>query len=404
VLRPFASPAFLGRIATRFRAKSTLERRAVLLTMMAAALGILFAILAPHLSIERRTGRLAADIMIIFGVIAYLGDQLVVPKKKPSFIDNVGRIVFGALTVCAIAFIASTPDIDPWLRAYRLTLSVIVLAALVSDMPRALPKRLFKRFAFAQFVLIVIQTAIFFFVTWSVDGPIAYAGAENFTKQLSQGLLSTGYPVPPFIGNYFNSAPEPKLITYSSGVIRGTPGLYDIVYWSRGDIAGTFKAYFDASDQAGNLHLIESLPHTSSIDACRAIQIIHPPVDGYKEFGNMAIADQNAMRCAVILHDTAWQHQIYGAISSWVGSRSMLIDIAESKNDCRVAYTTASEIREMYFVLEANSANHPLEMNYWKNIRAQIVRNDRNNIVLPDPDKHMRLFCRHHPQHIGLHV
>ncbi len=394
-MRQLASPAFYAQLASRFRTKSPTERKAVILTVLAAFLGILFALAAPHLSIGKRTGRLAADIMIIIGVVAYLGDQLVVPPKKTTFISTCGRIVFAGITMCAIAFICVTPGVDPWLRAYRLTLSLIVLAAVVSDMPHALPKRLFKKFALAQIALVIIQTSILFFVTWSVDGPIAYAGAETISKTLTNTLLGPGYPAPEFIGKFFNNAMEPRLITYDHGQIKGTDGMYDIVHWSRGDIAGTLKSYFEAADSQGSIHLLQSISHTSTKDGCRAIQYIHPPVSGYREFGNMAIADQNAMRCAVILHDRRWQAEIYNAVATWIQTEKNILHVAQERGNCRVVYDTTNKIREFYFVLDANTQNRRGEVTYLRRLKREIVGRTNDNLILPEPGHNaMKELCR----------
>jgi hypothetical protein len=368
-------------ILDRYQTKRPAERLAIAFTLVGAALGVAFACLAP-LSVESRVGRLMVDALVLLGVISYLHSPETepAPKRRP-ILSTVARVLFAVFTVAAIVFTATVPGLDPWIRAYKLSLSVIVLAVTISDMPRAISANFGRKLALLYVATVAIEAVVFLFMTWSVDGPILYAGVSTGINRTTSDLLGDGIQMPNIVHATAN-AQSPNLIVYQRGRMRGTSDLYDVVHWARGDIAKTFRAYLTAAHQQGPIHMVRSLTQTSAVDSCRALRLIDPPLTGYKRFENMAVANETAMKCAVTLDDRPWQRRIYHTVFAWVAAEKIILKSEVGNHRCIERETADRRIETFYDILDAYSTRHGTERAYWNQIAAEIDGSPEQHNIL----------------------
>jgi hypothetical protein len=262
-------------VFARFRALPLQARIAVVTTALLTLAGLCFALFAPHLALERRAARAIVDAIVLAGTVAYINNPppLVQSTQKRSL----RWFAAAGFTVAAIAFIAVAPGIDWWLRAYRLTLGGIVLAAIVFRVQRPMPQGWFRRILAVQCAVIALEFVTAMYVTMSVDIPITMAGAGAVSRSVATGLETTGIPEPALLRDERITKLLPRnALTLHNGRVYATPLLSDELHAVRND---PFSAAMAVIAAVPALRLSHASPERLM---CASFKAINPPPSGYR--------------------------------------------------------------------------------------------------------------------------
>jgi hypothetical protein len=261
-------------LLARFRALPAQSRIAVVTTAMLTLAGLCFALFAPHLPIERRAARGLIDAIVLAGIVAYIFDPP--PSAKASRPPTLRWFVSVVFTLAAIGFIAFAPGVDSWLRAYRLTLGGIVLAAIVFRVQRPMPTGWFRRVLAVQCAVIAVEFVTALYVTMSVDIPITMAGAGAVSRSVAARLETTGIPEPPVLRDDRVKRLMPRNdFVFRHGRVFATPLLSDELHAVRND---PFAAAMAVIAAVPGFRIARV---SSDRLMCASFNAIDPPPHGY---------------------------------------------------------------------------------------------------------------------------
>jgi hypothetical protein len=262
------------RLLAAFCALPVRARTAVVLTAALTLAGLAFACFAPHLPVPRRAARAFIDLVVLAGIVAYVFDPPAarVTARKPSL----RWLIAVGFTVAAIAFIAIAPGIDWWLRAYRLTLGGIVLAAIAFQIQRPAPKGWLRRVVAVQCAVVAVEFVTAMYVAMSVDIPITMASAGAISRSIAARLQTSGIPEPGLLRDErVRRALPPNALTIRNGRVFATPLLADEFHAVRND---PFAAALAVVAALPSMRIAYVSPDRMM---CVSFNAIDPPAGGY---------------------------------------------------------------------------------------------------------------------------
>lgn len=252
---------------------TTRELAGVWIGLLGLAEALLAALFAPHIPLAVRAGRIAIDLVLAAGFIAYLhGDRS--PAATPAGI--LARTIAVAFVGAGGVFALVAPGVDPWLRAFRASVALALAVAIALGVGRTLPSRWLRRARVLTVGFVVIETVVGFAVTFEVDAPIAVAGLAPAGRAVTRRLEGDGYALaPPLTAALVRAVPE--TLTVRGGRVVATTRLADTLHVLGDDPVPALARV--AGDSAARDELFRRT------DECIIMRILQPPLGGYRDRG-----------------------------------------------------------------------------------------------------------------------
>ena len=267
---------------------TTRELAGVWIGLLGLAEALVAALFAPNVPIAARAARIAIDLVLAAGFVAYLrGDRA--PAVSPRGI--VARAVAVALVGAGGVFALVAPGVDPWRRAFRAAIALSLAVAIALGVGRTLPSGWMRRARLLTAGFFVIETVVGLAVTFEVDAPIAVAGLTPAGRAVTQRLDGAGYALPaPAAAALVRLAPE--ALAVRSGRLVATTRLADTLHVLGDDPVPALARI--AGDPAAREELFRRT------DECTVMRVVRPPLGGYRDrsFGAIVAATVRACRGA----------------------------------------------------------------------------------------------------------
>ncbi|HEY0383411.1 MAG TPA: hypothetical protein VGC72_14550 [Candidatus Elarobacter sp.] len=267
---------------------STRELLGVWLGLLGLAEAFVAALFAPNLPVAARAARIAIDLVLAVGFVAYLrGDRA--PAMTPGGI--VGRTVAVALIGAGGVFALVAPGVDPWRRAFRSSVALALAVAIALGVGRTAPSNWLRRARVLTFGFFLIETIVGLAVTFEVDAPIAVAGLTPAGRAVTRRLEGAGYALPPAVAGALVRI-APATLAQRNGRVVATTRLADTLHVLGDDPVPALARV--ASDPAARAELFRRA------DECTVMRVVRPPLDGYRDpsFGAAIAAAVRACRGA----------------------------------------------------------------------------------------------------------
>lgn len=265
---------------------TTRELAGVWIGLLGLAEALVAALFAPHIPLAARAGRVAIDLVLAAGFVAYLrGDRA--PAPTPGGI--LARLIAIAFVGAGGAFALVAPGVDPWLRAFRASVALALAIAIALGVGRTLPSRWLRRARVLTVGFVVIETVVGFAVTFEVDAPIAVAGLAPAGRAVTRQLDGAGYALaPPVAAALVRAAPD--TLALRGGRVIATTRLADTLHVLGDDPVPVLARI--AGDPAAREELVRRT------DQCIVMRVLQPPLRGYRdrEFGAVVAATVRGCR------------------------------------------------------------------------------------------------------------
>lgn len=228
-------PVF-GYLAERLRILPSSERHAVFLTLAAAILGFGFALLDPAIGPWKRIGRIAVDLLLVAGILEHLRrDPREVIRKKAwegwAWLEKLTRFgfIFGGLL--SIGICLWVPNVDFWLKGYRISLSLIILGFGITGTKKIRAGRNAAAALLLTILFELVELGVLAYTTITIEGPIVYAGMHAVSLTTIRHVRDTGFRVDDKIGSLFLQL---HLLEPQNNRLRLSPIGNDILHIFRG--------------------------------------------------------------------------------------------------------------------------------------------------------------------------
>jgi hypothetical protein len=342
---------FGQRTFARYLKRSRREKLAVLLTLGAACAGYLFSLLDPALTLWERLMRVAIDSVVIAGIVAYLREE-----KKPhvaregvrAWLMRAQRYAGVTLTILAVALTLFVPGVDPWLKSYRLSLSVILLVALLADAQRPIASQFFARVLALQLIFATVEMGTIFYITTAVDGPIAFSVVRTAARTVGEGLVGNGFSATPFVGAILIQADD-TLLRYDARTqrIRATTELADMLRWARGDFFGAILAGYDTLGAKRVAVMFFTSHGPSRSEQCTILRTVNPPLSGYGADRDLALVSHMTMACAAATEDRPRENTVFAEVAHVIGVRLQTLETLRGSR-CALRPRIAESVALLY--------------------------------------------------------
>jgi hypothetical protein len=267
---------------------TTRELAGVWIGLLGLAEALVAALLAPNVPVAARAGRIAIDLVLAAGYVAYLrGDRA--PPATPRGI--VGRSIAIALVGAGGIFALVAPGVDPWRRSFRAAVALSLAVAIALGVGRTLPSGWMRRARLLTVGFVVVETIVGLAVTFEVDAPIAVAALTPAGRDVTRQLEGAGYAVPPLAAAALVRL-APDVLAVRGDHVVATTRLADTLH-VLGDDPVPALARIAGDPQAR----AELFRHT---DECTVMRVVQPPLQGYRDrsFGAIVAATVRACRAA----------------------------------------------------------------------------------------------------------
>ena len=250
---------------------TTRELLGIWVGLLGLAEALVAALLAPHVPAPARAGRIAIDLILAAGFIAYLrGDRT--PVASPRGV--VGRSIGVALVAAGGIFALVAPGVDPWLRAFRASVALALAVAIALGVGRTVPSGWLRRARVLTVGFVLVETIVGLIVAFEVDAPIAVAGLTPGGRAVTQRLGGEGYALPgPLAALLVRVAPE-ALARHGDRVVA-TTRLADTLHVLGDDPVPALARI--AADPAARAELVRHA------DECTFMRVVRPPLRGYRD-------------------------------------------------------------------------------------------------------------------------
>lgn len=267
---------------------TTREVIGVWVGLLGLAEALVAAVFAPHVPVAARAGRIAIDLLLAAGFVAYLrGDRPAAVTPRGIVARTVAVVLVGAGGVFALI----APGIDPWRRAFRAAVALALAVAIALGVGRALPTSWVRRTRLLTAGFFLVETIVGLAVTFEVDAPIAVAGLTPGGRAVARQLDGAGYALPPLASEVLVRI-VPDTLALRDGRIVATTRLADTLHVLRDDPVPALARI--VNDPAARAELFRRT------DQCTVLRVVQPPVDGYRDagFGAAVAATVRACRAA----------------------------------------------------------------------------------------------------------
>lgn len=244
------------------------------------------ALFAPHLPVAARAGRIAIDLVLAAGFVAYLrGDRTPVAASPRSV---AGRVVAVTLVAAGGVFALVAPGVDPWRRAFRAAVALALAVAIALGVGRTVPSAWLRRARVLTVGFVAIETVVGLAVTFEVDAPIAMAGLTPGGRAVTQRLDGAGYALPPGVAAVLVRA-APDALAQRGGRVVATTELADTLHVLGDDPVPALARI--VNDPAARAELVRRT------DTCTVMRVLNPPLRGYRDPGFSAIVVATVRAC-----------------------------------------------------------------------------------------------------------
>jgi hypothetical protein len=267
---------------------TTRELAGLWIGFIGLAEALVAALFAPHVPLAARAGRIAIDLVLAAGFVAYLrGDRAPAGARR----GLVGRTIAVVLVGAGGVFALVAPGVDPWRRTFRASVALALAVAIALGIGRTVPAGWLRRTRFLTVGFFLIETVVGFAVTFEVDAPIAVAGLTPAGRAVTARLEGAGYELaPPVAAALVRVAPD--VLVLRDGRVVATTRLADTLHVLGDDPVPAIARI--ASDSAARAELVR---HTNE---CTVMRVVQPPLHGYRDaaFGAAVAATVRACRTA----------------------------------------------------------------------------------------------------------
>ena len=268
---------------------STRELVGVWVGLLGLAEALAAALFAPHVPVAARAGRVAIDLVLAAGFVAYLrGDRAPVASTPRGIL---GRTLAIALVAAGGVFALVAPGVDPWRRAFRAAVALSLAVAIALGVGRTVPSNWLRRARLLTLGFVAIETVVGLAVTFEVDAPIAVAGLSPAGRAVTRRLDGAGYALPPRVADALVRV-APDALAQHGGRVVATTRLADTLHVLGDDPVPALARI--VNDPAARAELVRRT------DECIVMRVLNPPLRGYRdaEFSAIVVATVRACRAA----------------------------------------------------------------------------------------------------------
>ncbi len=267
---------------------TTRELAGVWIGLLGLAEALVAALFAPNVPAAARAARVAIDLVLAAGFIAYIrGDRA--PAVTPRGI--VARTIAVALVGAGGVFALVAPGVDPWRRAFRAAVALSLSVAIALGVGRTVPSAWMRRARVLTAGFFVIETVVGLAVTFEVDAPIAVAGLSPGGRAVTQRLDGAGYALPPLVGAAIVRV-APETFALRRGRVVATTRLADTLHVLGDDPVPVLARI--AGDSAAREELVRRT------DECVVMRVLNPPLHGYRDRGFGAAVAASVRTCRAV--------------------------------------------------------------------------------------------------------
>jgi hypothetical protein len=247
------------------------ERLGAAIGLLGLAEAFAAALLAPDVPALARAGRIALDLVLAAGFVAYLRSDRSTPPRS----GFVSRALGIALILAGGVFALLAPGIDPWRRAFRAALALALATALALGVGRALPAGWLRRARLLGWGLMLVELVVALAVTLEVDGPLAVAGLGPPARAATARLDDGGYALPAPLARALVAA-APQALARRNGRVVATARLADTLHLLGDDpVPALARILADPRARAAWRY--------GRVDTCTLIDVLRPPPGGYRD-------------------------------------------------------------------------------------------------------------------------
>lgn len=264
------------------------ERFGVALGLLGLAEALVAAAFAPHVPWLVRAGRIAVDLVLAAGFVAYLrGDRAKLGPPHP-----LRRLVGIVLVLAGGVFALTAPGIDPWRRAFRAALGLALAAGIALGVGRTVPATWLRRARVLTVAFVLVEFVVTLAATLEIDAPVAVAGLAPAGRAMTARLDNDGYAVPPPVAAALVRA-APQALALRRGHVVATARLADTLHLLHDDpVPGVARLLVDPGARAQWFR--------GDIEGCTFARAIRPPATGYREPQFAAAVAETLRDCAPV--------------------------------------------------------------------------------------------------------
>ena len=254
-----------------------------MLTLAAAAIGLVFALADPNIGPLKRTIRTGIDLLLIAGVVDYLRKEPREKTRKGSWgewlwLRKLTRIGFVVGAVGSIAICLWVPNVDAWLKGYRISLAFVILGFGLTGSRRIGPGRNFAAAMALTVLFEMVELAVLAYTAATIETPIAYAGARAVSLSMIHDMKNAGMRADGMVGKALQ---ETRLFTFDGRVVKTTPLADDLLLTAHDDPFGSMmaSAIFEWNQPPGII--FKDTFSKGQEQHCRFMRGVDPPLSGY---------------------------------------------------------------------------------------------------------------------------
>lgn|GEM_PF-6358861 len=264
---------------------TTREVIGVWVGLLGLAEALVAALFAPHVPVAARAARVAIDLVLAAGFVAYLrGDRPPAVTPRGIAARTVAVVLVGAGGVFALV----APGVDPWRRAFRAAVALALSVAIALGVGRTLPTSWLRRTRMLTAGFFLVETIVGLAVTFEVDAPIAVAGLTPAGRAVTWQLDGAGYALPPLASEVLVRI-VPDTLARRDGRIVATTRLADTLHVLGDDPVPALARI--VSDPEARAELFRRT------DQCTVMRVVRPPLDGYRDAGFGAAVAATVRAC-----------------------------------------------------------------------------------------------------------
>ena len=267
---------------------TTRELAGVWIGLLGLAEALVAALFAPNVPVAARAGRIAIDLVLAAGYVAYLrGDRAPAATPRGILARSIAIVLVGAGGIFALV----APGIDPWRRAFRGAVALSLSVAIALGVGRTVPSGWMRRARLLTVGFVVVETIVGLAVTFEVDAPIAVAALTPAGRDVARQLEGAGYALPPVTAAALVRF-APDILVVRGDRVVATTRLADTLHVLGDDPVPALARI--AADPEARAELFRRT------DECTVMRVLEPPLRGYRDrsFGAIVAATVRACRGA----------------------------------------------------------------------------------------------------------
>lgn len=250
---------------------TTRERIAVAIGGAGLAEGLAAALFAPHVSVFARAARIAIDLTLAAGFVAYVrGDRAATASRSST-----SRTFAVVLIAAGGLFALSAPGVDGWRRAFRVSIALALIAGIALGVGRAVPAQWSRCARVLAVLFVLVESVAGIAAALDIDLPVVVAGLAPLGRHVDHVLTGPGFSAPAPVRDALVRA-APRALATANDRLVATPALAD-------------EFHLLSDDPVPVLARIFSEPATRAawksgrLDECILVRTLRPPLAGYRD-------------------------------------------------------------------------------------------------------------------------